>query len=66
MKTLIISTSLNPESNSRRMARFLHETWVGEGREVDWADLQETDLPLCDGGAAYESPGVAKLGALVE
>jgi len=47
-KYLVVSTSGNPDSNSRRMGRsafaHLHK------RKVDctWIDISEMDLPLCD------------------
>ena len=61
MKTLIISTSLNPSSRSRLMARHLEAAWEKEDREIEWVDLRDYELPLCDGGAAYSHPNVEKL-----
>lgn len=49
---LIISCSLNPESNSRKMARAAYEILNQRGG-AEWLDLREYELPLCDGGSAY-------------
>ncbi|MFG0329929.1 MAG: NADPH-dependent FMN reductase [Phycisphaerales bacterium] len=60
-KIIVLSSSLNPKSRSRIMAREglarLEET---EGVEVEYIDLAEACLPPCDGGAAY---GHEKTGA---
>jgi len=53
IKPLIVSSSLNPESRSRRLALWLRDKWREEGVEANFIDLMDTDLPLCDGGAAY-------------
>ncbi len=58
---LVVSTSGNPESNSRRMGRlaFAHL----EKLEVNptWLDLREMELPLCDADACYGTPGALAL-----
>ena len=65
-KHLVISTSSNPDSNSRRMGRvaFAHL----QKRKVDcaWIDISEMDLPLCDGGKCYGMPGSKKLSVAIE
>src|SRR6266566_4738360 len=65
-KHLVISTSSNPDSKSRRMGRvaFAHL----QKRKVDcaWIDISEMDLPLCDGGKCYGMPGSKKLSAAIE
>jgi hypothetical protein len=40
-KYLVVSTSGNPDSNSRRMGRIQAKA------ECDWLDLSEPGLPLC-------------------
>ena len=55
---LVISASLNPASRSRIMARAAVEDLRTLGREPTWLDLQDTPLPFCDGGAAYQHPAV--------
>jgi FMN reductase len=65
-KHLVISTSGNPDSNSRRMglAAFAHL----QKRKVacDWIDIREMGLPLCDADKCYGMPGSRKLRAAVE
>lgn len=62
---LLISTSLNPESNSRILAREARRVLDAEGQPTAWLDLQEVRLPLCDGVASYGDPDVRRVGALV-
>ncbi|WP_309399022.1 NADPH-dependent FMN reductase [Cerasicoccus maritimus] len=52
---LIISCSLNPGSRSRIMARAAQEDLAN----AEWLDLAESELPLCDGGAAYGHENVS-------
>src|SRR6266704_668935 len=65
-KHLVISTSSNPDSNSRRMGRvaFAHL----QKRRVDcaWIDISKMNLPLCDGGKCYGMPSSKKLSAAIE
>ena len=65
-KYLVISTSGNPISNSRRMGRVafahLHRRKVA----CDWIDIREMDLPLCDGDKCYGMPGSKTLRTAVE
>lgn len=65
MRHLIISTSLNPESLSRVMARAVYETLQAQGASVAWLDLRELALPLCDAGGCYADPNVAVARAAV-
>lgn len=67
MKVAIVSSSLNPGSRSRLMALAVREALEGEAEvEVDWIDLQELALPLCDGGAAYGNPAAVELNERME
>ncbi len=65
-KHLVISTSSNPDSNSRRMGRvaFAHL----QKRKIDcaWIDISKMNLPLCDGGKCYGMPSSKKLSATIE
>jgi FMN reductase len=54
---LIVSCSLNPESNSRKMARAAFEL-LNEKGGAEWLDLRDFELPICDGGAAYSHANV--------
>lgn len=62
---LVISTSLNPKSRSRVLARNVHGRIKSRGLEVEFYDLQDVELPLCDGGACYGEAEVQRLGKLV-
>jgi FMN reductase len=65
-KYLVVSTSGNPESNSRFMGRaaFAHL----EKAKVDcaWLDLRDLDLPICDADTCYAQPVTQKLNAAIE
>jgi FMN reductase len=61
MKTtdyLVISTSLNPESKSRVLARQAYSL-LNAREGAEWLDLQDFELPLCDGNLAYSHANVA-------
>lgn len=62
---LIVSSSLKPDSHSRLLAREAQRVLTEQSRPVEFVDLREHPLPLCDGGAAYGHPSVAPLGKLV-
>src|SRR5260370_37345493 len=65
-KYLVVSTSGNPDSNSRRMGQvaFAHL----QKRKVDctWVDISEMDLPLCDADKCYLNQSAQKLNKAVE
>ena len=54
MSYLVISTSLREGSRSKIMAKALSETL----NEVEFFDLQENPLPMCDGDKCYDLPDV--------
>src|SRR4051794_13629140 len=58
---LVVSTSGNPESNSRVMGQTAMAQL--EKRQVDaqWLDLRELELPLCDADKCYANAGARKL-----
>lgn len=60
-RVLVLSTSLNPSSNSRKLARLALERMQAGGARAHWMDLRDLDLPICDGGDSYEHPDVARL-----
>lgn len=66
MSILILSCSLNPESNSRLLAEAALAVCREQGIEAGFADLRDYPLPLCDGAAAYGDPNVARLGRLID
>lgn len=49
----VLSSSLNPGSRSRVLAKTATERMRAAGMEVDYVDLADAGLPFCDGGAAY-------------
>ncbi len=60
-KIAVISCSLNKTSWSRILANRVTEALCDLGSEVEFIDLQDFQLPLCDGGPAYENANVIKL-----
>ena len=65
-KHLVISTSGNPDSNSRRMGRIAFAHMQERKIDCDWIDIREMALPLCDAGKCYGMPGSKKLHTAVE
>ncbi|PYJ22816.1 MAG: flavoprotein [Verrucomicrobia bacterium] len=65
-KHLVISTSGNPDSNSRRMGRVAFTHLQKRRVDCDWIDLREMDLPLCDADKCYGMPGSKRLSAAIE
>jgi len=57
---LIISCSLNPLSKSRMLARKAFEYLRSRGT-VDWLDLNDLSLPMCDGDTVYGDPEVQRV-----
>lgn len=66
LRHLVISTSGNPDSNSRRMGRIAFEHLKKRRVSCQWIDISEMDLPLCDGHKCYEKPGARKLREAIE
>ena len=56
MNYLIISTSLRSSSNSRKMANYLKQSFASQN--LEFFDLQENTLPMCDGDKCYDLPEV--------
>src|SRR5213083_2818896 len=65
-KHLVISTSGNPDSNSRRMGRIAFAHLQKKKADCEWIDIREMDLPLCDADKCYVMPGSKKLAAAIE
>jgi FMN reductase len=65
-KHLVISTSGNPDSNSRRMGRIAFVHLQKRNVDCEWIDIREMDLPLCDADKCYGMPGSKKLSAAIE
>ena len=65
-KHLVISTSGNPDSNSRRMGRVAFAYLQKRKVPCDWIDMREMDLPLCDGDKCYGMPDSRKLRTTIQ
>jgi NAD(P)H-dependent FMN reductase len=65
MSTLIISTSLNPDSRSRRLARVAESRLRGAGSPVSFVDVRDLSLPPCDASGSAEHPGSREIGARI-
>jgi FMN reductase len=63
---LVISTSGNPDSNSRRMARLAFAQLEKANVPCTWLDISELDLPLCDADACYTQPGSRKVSKAIK
>jgi NAD(P)H-dependent FMN reductase len=61
---LVVSSSLNPASRSRILAKTACEKLQGKAT-VDFMDLVDHDLPMCDGNAVYGMEVVKKVAARV-
>src|SRR5438477_5189920 len=63
---LVLSTSGNPDSNSRRMGQIACN-WLKKAKlNCQWLDISKLDLPLCDADACYNHPAAQNLTAAVE
>ena len=60
-KYLVVSTSGNPSSNSRKMGRVAFDYLSKQQVDCEWLDLAGMELPLCDADACYAHPGARKL-----
>jgi len=65
-KYLVVSTSGNPDSNSRRMGRIAFNHLKKARVECDWLDISELGLPLCDADACYTQPAAQGLNKAIE
>ncbi|HEX5492413.1 MAG TPA: NAD(P)H-dependent oxidoreductase [Candidatus Udaeobacter sp.] len=65
-KHLVISTSGNPDSNSRRMGQAAFAHLQKQKIDCDWIDIREMQLPLCDADQCYGMPGSKRLSAAIK
>ncbi len=65
-KYLVVSTSGNPDSNSRRMGRTAFAHLQKLKVDPTWLDLREMDLPICDADKCYGTPGAQKLSKAIK
>ena len=64
-KYLVVSTSGNPDSNSRRMGRLAFGHLQKAKVECEWLDISELALPLCDADKCYTQPAAQKVSAVI-
>jgi len=60
-KYLVVSTSGNPDSNSRRMGRLALAALQKAKVACEWVDISEMGLPMCDADTCYAQPAAQKL-----
>ena len=65
-KYLVVSTSGNPDSNSRRMGRVAFAHLQKRKVDCEWLDISEMNLPLCDADKCYLNAGAKKLNEAIE
>ena len=65
MAFLLFSCSLRDGSRSQVMVEALQTELEGAGHEVEYLDLREAGLPLCDGDDCYDHPATKALRASV-
>ncbi len=65
-KYLVISTSGNSTSNSRKLGRHAFGYLQKLKADVTWLDLSELNLPLCDADACYAEPGAQALSQAIK
>ena len=65
-KYLVVSTSGNPDSNSRRMGRLAFAHLQKAKVDCVWLDISELGLPLCDADKCYTHPSAQKVSKAVE
>jgi FMN reductase len=58
---LLVSCSLNAQSRSRRLADHANQVMVAAGVTVDYIDLRDLALPLCNGFESAAHPAVQPL-----
>ena len=61
MANLVISSSLNPKSRSRLLALIAFKKLKDMGVAVEWLDLADHTIPLCDGDSTYNHSKVKEL-----
>ena len=65
-KYLVVSTSGNPDSNSRRMGQIAFGHLQKAKVKCEWLDISELGLPLCDADTCYTQPAAQKLDSHIE
>jgi FMN reductase len=63
---LVVSTSGNPDSNSRRMGQAAFDWLKKANLSCEWMDISKLNLPLCDADACYNDPAAQNLTTAIE
>jgi FMN reductase len=63
---LVVSTSGNPDSNSRRMGQAAFDWLKKANLSCEWMDISKLNLPLCDADACYNDPAAQNLTNAIE
>ena len=66
MKFLVISTSANPDSNSRKMGQLAYDCLKKAGADCQWLDTRQLNLPMCDADTCYADPAVKEIAGAIE
>ena len=62
---LVVSSSLDPSSRSRILAKMAFEQLQAAGHEPELLDLRDTPLPWCDADSCYNHESVRHASALI-
>jgi FMN reductase len=65
-KYLVVSTSGNPDSNSRRMGQIAFAHLQRRKLNCEWLDIKDLDLPLCDADKCYELAAAKQLNQAIQ
>lgn len=65
MSLLIISSSLNPESNSRKLALAALSHAQAKGFEVNYIEMCKYPVDICDGGPSFSNENLEPLSKLI-
>lgn len=65
MSLLIISSSLNPDSNSRKLAHAALEHAKAKGYEVNFIEMCKYPVDICDGGSSFSHESLEPLNKLI-
>ena len=65
-KYLVVSTSGNPDSNSRRMGRIAFHRLEKAKADCAFLDISELNLPLCDADTCYAQPSAREVSKAIK
>ena len=65
-KYLVVSTSGNPDSNSRRMGRIAFHRLEKAKANCAFLDISELNLPLCDADTCYAQPSAREVSKAIK